>query len=91
MRCGAGEELLKDGFRVITHGSTGTLATAGHGTAMGVLKSAVAGGKFLKIYLMEGRPTNNGACRRRPPTLSRLLLSVRPKSLQVGRPRPGRR
>ena len=30
-------------MRVITLGSTGTLATAGHGTALGVLKSAGAG------------------------------------------------
>jgi methylthioribose-1-phosphate isomerase len=40
-----GAELLADGARVLTHCNTGALATAGHGTALGVFRSAVEAGK----------------------------------------------
>ena len=40
-----GAELLSDGARVLTHCNAGALATAGHGTALGVIRSAVAAGK----------------------------------------------
>jgi methylthioribose-1-phosphate isomerase len=40
-----GASLLSDGARVLTHCNAGALATAGHGTALGVFRSAVEAGK----------------------------------------------
>jgi len=40
-----GAKLLQDGARVLTHCNAGALATAGHGTALGILRSAVESGK----------------------------------------------
>jgi len=56
-----GAELLKDGFTVLTHCNTGTLATAGYGTALGVIKQAWERGKKLKILATETRPLLQGA------------------------------
>ncbi len=56
-----GAELLRDGDRVLTHCNTGALATAGHGTALGVVKSAVKSGKKLKVWVDETRPYLQGA------------------------------
>jgi methylthioribose-1-phosphate isomerase len=56
-----GAALLADGARVLTHCNAGALATAGHGTALGVLRSAVAGGKRLSVFATETRPFLQGA------------------------------
>ena len=56
-----GERLLADGARVLTHCNAGALATAGHGTALGVVRSAVAAGKRITLYVDETRPFLQGA------------------------------
>ncbi len=56
-----GEKLLADGMRVLTHCNAGALATAGHGTALGVIRSAVAAGKRLSVIADETRPFLQGA------------------------------
>jgi methylthioribose-1-phosphate isomerase len=56
-----GAELLKDGFTVLTHCNTGALATAGYGTAFGVIRQAHERGKKLKILATETRPLLQGA------------------------------
>lgn len=61
-RMGAfGAELLKDGARVLTHCNAGALATAGHGTALGVFRSAVEAGKKISVIADETRPFLQGA------------------------------
>ena len=61
-RIGAfGAELLKDGARVLTHCNAGALATAGHGTALGVFRSAVQAGKKISVIADETRPFLQGA------------------------------
>ena len=56
-----GAELLKDGDRVLTHCNAGALATAGHGTALGVIRSAVEAGKRISVIADETRPFLQGA------------------------------
>ena len=56
-----GAKLLADGARVLTHCNAGALATAGHGTALGVIRSAVAAGKRLTVIADETRPFLQGA------------------------------
>lgn len=56
-----GAELLADGARVLTHCNAGALATAGHGTALGVIRSAVAAGKRISVIADETRPFLQGA------------------------------
>lgn len=56
-----GAVLFQDGARVLTHCNAGALATAGHGTALGVIRSAVATGKRLSIIVDETRPFLQGA------------------------------
>ncbi len=56
-----GAELVKDGARVLTHCNAGALATAGHGTALGVLRSAVEAGKRVHVFADETRPFLQGA------------------------------
>jgi methylthioribose-1-phosphate isomerase len=61
-RMGAhGAALLTDNSRLLTHCNAGALATAGHGTALGVIRSAVAMGKKLMVYADETRPFLQGA------------------------------
>jgi len=57
----AGAALLPDGARVLTHCNAGALATAGHGTALGVIRSAVAAGKRIAVIADETRPFLQGA------------------------------
>lgn len=57
--CGA--DLLPDGARVLTHCNAGALATAGHGTALGVIRSAVETGKRISVVADETRPFLQGA------------------------------
>jgi len=56
-----GAELIKDGFTVLTHCNTGALATAGYGTALGVIIQAHQQGKKLKVLVTETRPLLQGA------------------------------
>ena len=56
-----GAELLSGGTSVLTHCNAGALATAGYGTALGVIRAAVAGGKRIHVYVDETRPFLQGA------------------------------
>jgi methylthioribose-1-phosphate isomerase len=56
-----GAALLADQARVFTHCNAGALATAGHGTALGVVRSAVAAGKRVSVIVGETRPFLQGA------------------------------
>lgn len=56
-----GARLLKSGMRVLTHCNAGALATAGHGTALGVFRTAVAQGKKIRVIADETRPFLQGA------------------------------
>jgi len=58
---GFGQQLLPDGARVLTHCNAGALATAGHGTALGVIRSAVEAGKSISVFADETRPFLQGA------------------------------
>lgn len=61
-RMGAfGEKLIADGDGILTHCNAGALATAGHGTALGVIRSAVSSGKRVHVYADETRPLLQGA------------------------------
>lgn len=61
-RMGAyGAKLIKDGWTVLTHCNAGALATAGYGTALGVLRAAKEAGKKIKIFADETRPFLQGA------------------------------
>jgi len=56
-----GSPLFTDGDNVLTHCNAGALATAGYGTALGVIRAARAQGKRLHIYVDETRPVLQGA------------------------------
>jgi methylthioribose-1-phosphate isomerase len=56
-----GKSLLPDGARVLTHCNAGALATAGYGTALGVIRAAVAAGKKISVIVNETRPFLQGA------------------------------
>lgn len=56
-----GAELLKNGDTVLTHCNAGALATAGYGTALGVIRSAIESGKSLNIFADETRPFLQGS------------------------------
>ena len=56
-----GASLLRDGARVLTHCNAGALATAGHGTALGVFRSAIEAGKKISVIADETRPFLQGA------------------------------
>ncbi len=56
-----GSSLLSDGETVLTHCNAGGLATAGYGTALGVIRAAVDQGKSLQVISDETRPLNQGA------------------------------
>ncbi len=56
-----GEVLLKSGQTVLTHCNAGALATAGYGTALGVIRSAVANNKKIEVVADETRPYLQGA------------------------------
>jgi len=61
-RMGAlGAELLQSGSRVLTHCNAGALATGGHGTALGVIRSAWQQNKITQVYADETRPWMQGA------------------------------
>ena len=56
-----GAALLPHEARVLTHCNAGALATAGHGTALGVIRSAVEAGKNISVIADETRPFLQGA------------------------------
>ncbi|MFQ5586480.1 MAG: S-methyl-5-thioribose-1-phosphate isomerase [Thermodesulfobacteriota bacterium] len=56
-----GAPLIKDGSAVLTHCNAGALATAGYGTALGVIRAAVEEGKSITVYADETRPFLQGA------------------------------
>ncbi len=56
-----GAELLSNGDVVLTHCNTGALATAGYGTALGVIRAAWEAGKKIKVMVTETRPVLQGA------------------------------
>jgi methylthioribose-1-phosphate isomerase len=53
--------LIPDGKTVLTHCNAGALATAGYGTALGVIRAAVASGKHIDVFADETRPFLQGA------------------------------
>ena len=56
-----GAELLASRENILTHCNTGTLATAGFGTALGVIRAAVEMGKDITVFVDETRPYLQGA------------------------------
>jgi methylthioribose-1-phosphate isomerase len=56
-----GAELLPQGVRLLTHCNAGALATAGYGTALGVVRSAARMGKLKHVFADETRPYLQGA------------------------------
>ena len=56
-----GAELLPAEGGILTHCNTGSLATGGYGTALGVIRAGVSAGKQLHVYVDETRPWLQGA------------------------------
>ena len=56
-----GAALIPDGATVLTHCNTGSLATGGIGTALGVIKTAHRQGKRIRVLVDETRPLLQGA------------------------------
>ena len=56
-----GAGLLPEEGRVLTHCNAGALATGGYGTALGVIRAAVEGGKRIAVYADETRPFLQGS------------------------------
>ena len=68
-----GEPLVPDGKTVLTHCNAGALATAGYGTALGVIRAAVSAGKKIDVFADETRPFLQGARLSRPAVLAGIL------------------
>jgi methylthioribose-1-phosphate isomerase len=56
-----GAELVSDPATILTHCNAGALATAGYGTALGVVRAAREAGKRIKVYADETRPFLQGS------------------------------
>lgn len=56
-----GSELITDSETVLTHCNTGSLATSGLGTALGIIKTAWRKGKNIRVIATETRPLLQGA------------------------------
>jgi methylthioribose-1-phosphate isomerase len=56
-----GAALIQDGDTILTHCNTGTMATVSYGTAFGIIRSAIAQGKKVKVIATETRPRQQGA------------------------------
>jgi methylthioribose-1-phosphate isomerase len=56
-----GASLIKHGEGILTHCNTGSLATPGKGTALGVIKEAHLQNKHIHVYVDETRPLLQGA------------------------------
>lgn len=53
--------ITEEGYGILTHCNTGSLATGGYGTALGVLRTAFAQNKISRVYADETRPWLQGA------------------------------
>ncbi len=56
-----GAEVVPDAARILTHCNAGALATAGYGTALGVIRAAAEQGKVAQVFADETRPFLQGA------------------------------
>ena len=56
-----GADLIEPGSGVLTHCNTGSLATAGFGTALGVIRAGVAQDRIVRVFADETRPWQQGA------------------------------
>jgi len=56
-----GAQVVPDDARILTHCNAGALATAGYGTALGVIRGAVEAGKQVAVFADETRPFLQGA------------------------------
>jgi len=56
-----GQRFVPDGASILTHCNAGALATAGYGTALGVIRAAFAAGKGIHVFVDETRPFLQGA------------------------------
>jgi methylthioribose-1-phosphate isomerase len=56
-----GKDLIMDGQSILTHCNAGALATAGYGTALGIIRAACEQGKKIRVYADETRPILQGA------------------------------
>ncbi len=56
-----GQSLVPSPARILTHCNAGGLATAGYGTAVGVIRAAVEAGKRIMVWVDETRPLLQGA------------------------------
>ncbi|HYB69375.1 MAG TPA: S-methyl-5-thioribose-1-phosphate isomerase [Candidatus Bathyarchaeia archaeon] len=56
-----GASLVPDGARILTHCNAGALATAGYGTAVGVIRAAHERGKLAMVWVDETRPVMQGS------------------------------
>jgi len=56
-----GAALIEDGDAILTHCNAGGLATAGYGTAVGVIRAAFEQGKKIRVFVDETRPFLQGA------------------------------
>jgi methylthioribose-1-phosphate isomerase len=56
-----GADVVPDAARILTHCNAGALATAGYGTALGVIRAAAAQGKVRQVFADETRPFLQGA------------------------------
>jgi methylthioribose-1-phosphate isomerase len=56
-----GKDLLQDGSSILTHCNAGALATAGYGTALGIIRAAFEQGKKIQVFADETRPFLQGA------------------------------
>lgn len=57
----AGCKSSSQSVNLLTHCNTGSLATAGYGTALGVVRAMQEAGKLNRVYLTETRPYNQGS------------------------------
>ncbi|HVF34026.1 MAG TPA: S-methyl-5-thioribose-1-phosphate isomerase, partial [Candidatus Saccharimonadia bacterium] len=74
-----GAALIHAGSGIVTHCNTGSLATAGYGTALGVIRAAYAQGKVTGVYAGETRPWLQGSRL----TVWELLRDAIPAKLMV--------
>lgn len=56
-----GAQMIRDGDHILTHCNAGALATAGYGTALGVVRAAWEDGKYIRVFADETRPVLQGA------------------------------
>ncbi len=56
-----GSLFVSDGDNIITHCNAGSIATAGYGTALGVMRTASSEGKKIHVFVDETRPVLQGA------------------------------